>query len=541
MSPNLRDLKLPVAPTWLVEKLSRPTHHVANTNGAPLGFIKPGARNNNLTSLAGFFRRQGLDEQGILEMLRAANNTGTDPLDDREVMGIASSVSKYPPGRGGDLFDLPISRGIAATMEGCRYVPESGWTVFDGKRWAADPSGILAREKVKCQLEQFVQAVKSSGDLEAAREAHKYLSSAKVKAIETLVVSDPEIRASVDDFDCEPGLLNVHNGTLNLLTGDLREHDPSDFLTKVANVAYDPDADCPAFKHVLATALPPKHQAFLLRYLGYALMGDPKEQVFAILYGAGANGKSTIINAVSHLLGDYAANVEPVTLIKQKSDRIRTDIARLHGVYLAVTSELAKGEILDAALIKRFTGGDTITSRSLYSKEFEYRPKFALLMTTNALPVIDGADPALARRLLLLPFKSIVPEDERDASLGRTLEGEASGILNLLLEGYHEYHEIGLALPDDLRAEAAQFVASSDMVQSFLNDTTEAAEGETVGAKALYQRYQVWCGMGGLRALSMPQFRQELHKKGYRQQRSKSGVAWVGVRLQHRPVFSTAD
>ena len=168
----------------------------------------------------------------------------------------------------------------------------------------------------------------------------------------------------------------------------------------------------------------------------------------------------------------------------------------------------------------------------LYGAEFEFKPKFALVMATNALPVIDGGDAALARRLILLPFASVVPEHRRDPALGRKLEGEASGILNRLLQGLREYREIGRAVPQDLKAALAAFVASSDMLSSFLEVATERVEGKAVGARELYRSYRSWCESSGIRSLSEPQFRQELLKKDYRTKRLNTGNAWSDLQLR---------
>lgn len=526
------NIQLPETPDWLVTALSQLTS--SNSNHSPANFMSEGRRNNDLTSLAGYYRRRGFDEAHIFEQLQGANLNSPNPLDAGEVMAIARSVSRnYQADAKGELHDLPVSRIIAEDISGfCKYVPEVGWRVFDGRHWRHDPSGIYAKERTKCQLAALVEAIKASGDLEAVRDARKYLSNTKINAVTSLIMSDPSIVSDHADFDSRTSVLNLQNGTLDLQTGKLMPHKATDLLSKIANVAYDDQADCPHFKQVLARALPAEHAAFLLRYLGYALLGAPREQMFAILYGAGANGKSTLINAVSHLFGDYAANVEPTSLMRQKSDRVRSDVARLQGVHLAVTSELATGEILDAPLVKRFTGDDKITARALYSAEVEYKAKFALVMTTNALPVIDGGDPALARRLVLLPFNNVVPEGDRDPDLAHKLEAEAPGILNLLLEGLREYREIGLALPDDLKQEVAKFVVSSDMVAAFLQDETKAVADGAVGAKTLYNYYRTSCGMSGIRALSMPQFRQEMLKKGYVTKRSSGGQAWRGLQLR---------
>lgn len=530
--------ELPETPSWLIKLLVKPKSIAANRNEAPSQFMAAGRRNNDLTSLAGFYRRQGLDADSIFVKLMAANSTAVEPVGEHEVRGVANSVARnYQPDLRGEFHDLPLSRIIAGMISHvCRYVPDFGWRVYNDRCWVDDKSGVRAKEHIKAQIETLVASFKANRDPDAVGEIRKYLSNNKVSALMALVTSDPEIRADIEDFDQAGGLLNLRNGTLSLSTGQLKPHAAGDMLTKVANVDFEPDADCPKFKQVLSQSLPEEHVKFLLRYLGYALLGTPVEQVFAILFGAGANGKSTLINAVSNLLGRYSANVEPASLLKQKNERIRTDIARLQGVHLAVTSELATGEVLDAALVKRFTGEDKITARSLYSSEIEYIPKFALVMITNALPVIDGADAALARRLILLPFNNVVQESDRDSSLSRHLAEESAGILNLLLMGLQDYRENGLAVPDAIKSEVARYARSSDMLASFLTEATDDDAAGGVAAAALYQRYTLWCGMNGLRSLSMPQFKREIIKKGYSHKRTNSSNTWEGLRLR-RPHF----
>ena len=524
----------PEAPQWLIEKISRPKGRVANTDKAPASFMSPGCRNNDLTSLAGYYRRRGLNEDAIREQLEAANSIARIPLGKQEVQRIAQSIARnYEADPGGKLNDVQLSRRLAEYIsDTCRFVPGIGWKYYDGRSWLQDVQGVRSKERIKTEIEMYVESIRSGGNLDAAGDARKYLTNAKVKAVLELVQTDPAVLTGIEKFDSNPQLLNLKNGTIDLASGILRPHAAEDLLTKVANVECTPSADCPLFKKVLYQSLPHEHAAFLLRYFGYALVGEPIEQVLAILHGAGANGKSTIVNAVSHLMGGYAANVEPGTLIKQKTEKIRTDIARLHGVHLAVTSELATGEILDSALVKRFTGGDTITARALYSLEFEFKPKFSLVMTTNALPVIDGADAALARRLILVPFRNVVPEAERDPRLSERLKSEASGIFNLLLAGLQEYRDIGLDLPGDLKKEVAQFAASSDMLASFLSDEAQEMSGTDLKSSVLYASYSHWCVMRGLRRLSSPVFKRELEKKGYLSKRTRSGQVWVGLRLR---------
>jgi putative DNA primase/helicase len=347
----------------------------------------------------------------------------------------------------------------------------------------------------------------------------------------SLIESDTCLRANVADFDVGKNLINLANGTLDLEGCELRPHDPNDLLTKVANVAFDPDALCPHFDNLLQKTLPKDHRAFVLRLLGYALLGTPDEQVFAIFVGRGANGKSTLLNAAAHTLGDYSTNVEPSSFIKQKGEHIRNDLARLKGARLVSTSELATGEILDAALVKRFTGGDPITARALYKEHFEFKAEFVMFMTTNSLPVIDGGDSALARRLILVPFTNIVPEASRDTLLPEKLRGETAGILNRLLEGLSDYRKNGLSVPPDLKAAAAEYCSSSDMLATFIADNIVLADEAALGAQAFYESYQGWCFVTGIRPMSHPQFRPAMIKKlGVSPKRTKVGSMWPGIR-----------
>ena len=178
-----------------------------------------------------------------------------------------------------------------------------------------------------------------------------------------------------------------------------------------------------------------------------------------------------------------------------------------------------------------FTGGDIITARALYKEYFEFQPAFVVFMTTNALPVIDGADAALGRRVVLVPFRNVIGEEDRDKGLPAKLRAEASGIFNRLLQGLADYRRVGLAIPEDLKAEAADYTETSDMIAAFLVAEYDTAPGENVGARLLYMTYQQWCGENGLRPMSQPQFRPEMIKKlGYAPKKTNAGAIWPGLR-----------
>ena len=526
---------LPKAPTGLIEKLTTRKTTSDNLNGPPRKFLSEGSRNTELTRIAGFLRGQhGLDGQQLEGALSSLNAIGLSPLSKDEVAGIARSISNYPAGTRVEYDDGPLAKVLApAVAETSCRTPATGWLRFDGKRWTNDPEGAHAKEQIKNRLERFYQEAVSSGDLETIRLARPLRTAGKIKKVFDLISTDPRVFRDFQDFDQQKAEINLANGTLCLSRFSLRPHNPIDCITRLADVEYDPDATCPEFDRFLSTTLSEELGDFVLRLFGYTLLGNPKEQVFTVFHGAGSNGKSTLIDVMASVLGEYSTNVEPSSFIRQKNAGVRDDLARLKGARMVATSELATGEILDAALVKRMTGGDVITARALYKEHFEFRPQFVIFMTTNALPVVDGGDRALARRLVMVPFTNVISAEQRDSDLPAKIRAEKSGILNRLIEGLTSYRKAGLSIPEMVADEVNRYVASSDLIQAFLDDQCRLAKGDRTPALQLYSAYQGWSFSNGTKAVSQPIFKQEITKRtGIKQRRTSKGIEWPGVGMR---------
>lgn len=363
--------------------------------------------------------------------------------------------------------------------------------------------------------------------------ARSLRSAGKIKKVYDLVSTDPSIFRDIQDFDQRDTEINLHNGTLCLVDLSLRPHSQSDNIRKLAGVEYDPKATCPEFDKFIATTLPEDLREFALRLFGYALLGNPKEQIFTIFHGPGSNGKSTLVDVFSDVFGDYSRNVEPSTFIKQRNNNVRDDLARLNGTRMVATSELATGEILDAALIKRITGGDVITARALYKDLFDFKPKFVMFMTTNALPVIDGGDKALARRLVMVPFRNVVSNTKRDSDLPAKLKSEASGIFNRLLEGLAAYRKNSLKIPQAVIDDVENYVGASDLIQAFLDDKCLLEPDSQTAASSLYRSYQHWASAGGTKPVSQPIFKIEITKRTeIEQKRTSKNKIWPGIGMR---------
>ena len=213
---------------------------------------------------------------------------------------------------------------------------------------------------------------------------------------------------------------------------------PPTCLTKLVPVRYDPHATCPTFERFLDRAL--KNDRLLIAYvqraIGYTLTGAMGEQVFFFPYGPGGTGKSTLVNVVRDLLGDFGLHTPTETFVAKQYDNGATaDLARLAGARMVTAVEVNWSRQIDEARVKMLTGGDPITARHLYQGFFTFQPTCKLWFVANDLPGVRGTAEAFWRRVHVIPFEVIIPKDERDEGLIEKLKAEAPGILAWAVRG----------------------------------------------------------------------------------------------------------
>jgi putative DNA primase/helicase len=348
-----------------------------------------------------------------------------------------------------------------------------------------------------------------------------------------LAKSRPDVLVEPGMFDRARDLFNVANGTIDLVTMELRPHNPEDMITKISSVEYDPEAKCPVFDRFYADILPPEIGKFVFRAFGYALLGYSIEQVLFFLLGPPKNGKSTLLNTVASVFGEYGVAADPPTFAQRESNSINNDLARLAGVRLVTSTELPEGMILNAALIKRATGGEPLVVRRLYQEFFEFVPQFVLFFGTNYAPIINGSDRAMGRRVILVPFQHVIPDGMKDPHLPAKLAAERSGILNRLLDGLRDYRQNGLQSPKIVQESTASFIEESDMIKAFMEADCELGHTYETGAQDLFDRYAIWSQQQHVSPYSSPMFKRALESGyGLHQKRKSRGKVWVGVKLR---------
>lgn len=452
-----------------------------------------------------------------------------------------------------------------------RYAGDT-WFAYDSRRWHRDDTAEVDRrikETVRSLYDEAAEIIDDEERKEFLAWAIGSESNKRITAALARSKSEHPIPCRVDDFDPDPYVLNVQNGILDLRTGVLERHDPARMCTKVANVRYDRTAQCPTWLTFLfrimggqepttvacpdcdaaeglpcnslqsipcndrldaAAARARELTAFLQRAVGYSLTGDTRHQCFFILYGTGANGKSTFLETIGELLGDYAATAESRTLMFLKNGHgVGEDLAALQGARLVKSSEVGSGGRWDEARIKSLTGGEQITCRRLYRDPFTFRPQFKIWFATNHLPRLDP-DPGMMRRIRLIPFSVTIPEKERDRDLDSKLRAELPGILNWAIEGAVQAAR-DLPTPVAVKVATQEYGHDNDVVQMFLDEICLLEPGAVTSAADVYRAYQEWANAAGFTPRSSKWLGDELTKKGIRKR--KSSIIWyVGISLR---------
>jgi putative DNA primase/helicase len=383
-----------------------------------------------------------------------------------------------------------------------RYVKAwQKWLVWDGQRWAKDETGEAERKAKATVGNIFLEA--ASAATEEAREVLTKWginseSASRLEALLRTAASEPSISIKHDALDA-PSALNVGNGTLDFDRREMREHRRDDLLTKLSDVPYEPGAKCPTWETFLNRVLRADQELirFVQKAVGYSLTASTDEQCMFFLYGSGQNGKSTFIETLMALLGEYAMKVPAEMLMaKQHAGGVPNDIARLPGVRFAVASEVEAGSRLAENTIKDLTGGDRITARFMRAEWFEFQPTHKLWMYGNHKPIIRGNDLGIWRRIRLIPFTVTIPAAERDPHLKDKLLAELPGILAWAVEGYEAWVTEGLDVPEQVTKAVADYREEMDLIGMFMQDCLEEGDDDTP-VKDVYEVYQEWCKQNG--------------------------------------------
>lgn len=435
-----------------------------------------------------------------------------------------------------------MKRLISLHGQWFRYETASkSWFVWDEVRWVKDDRikiEYLAKLTIRDMYREASIENNDSRRKALAGHALKTETVRQIKSMVELCKSEPSVVISPNDLDANDMLLNCANCTINLDVTtwehgypSCKDHDPHDLITKYTPVVFDPTAECPVWSNFLMDVMNDDVELvhFLRRAIAYSLLGGNPESKMFFMWGSGSNGKSTFINAISTLFGDYSKNAQPETFMRKSDDKVRDDLARLRGARLVTANETDEGQALAENLIKQLTGGDKMTARFLYGEQFEFTPNFKMWMSGNHKPTIRGVDHGIWRRMLLIPFTVTIDAVKKDPQLGAKLQAEMSGILNWALQGLIEL-EFGLLPPKAVLDATNAYRDEMDHIGTFMGECTEKVAGSTCLIGDFYLTYEEWCESNGEKPMSKRVLTRKMEERGFKKVK-RNGWEWIGVKL----------
>ena len=371
-----------------------------------------------------------------------------------------------------------VSRGA----DGFRSSHGLGWMVDDGVIWRPDHDMrryTLARE-----------ICREVASLATESESKRIASAKTVNATLALAQTDRRIVVPAAAWDADPMLLNTPSGVVNLKTGVLAPRGVQ-YVTQAARVA-PANESCPVWLRFMDQVFLGDRDmmAFMRRAMGYCLTGDRREQVLFFWYGLGANGKSVLAEFLQSLVGNYSIKLPASALMQTRGERHPTELAQLRGKRLAVSSELEESSFFNESLLKELTGDTTLSARFMRQDFFEFSMTQKHVIVGNYKPRLRGGDPAMARRMLLVPFLASFKGDARDPLMLDRLKAEAPGILHWIVGGAQAWASEGLAIPESVRAASAQYMADHDDLALWIEEC--CVRDGTGKASDLYASFSLW-------------------------------------------------
>jgi putative DNA primase/helicase len=532
-----------------------------------------GQHNDLCLALAGTLKRNGWSASEVTNYLaaicRAAGASEHETLAKKRAQHTAkkervTGAKKLREILGEDLFGqiaewlgLEVSRPVNLSLthheqakrfseenaDQLRYCEKHGsWIAWGKTHWRPDETRVT-QAMVREHLEKVAREQN-----ETTAAVKRLLDKPFVDAVDQLARSDRRSAVTPDDLDQDPMLLNTPAGTVDLRTGTMRQHDPTDMITKCT--AVPPKAGKPTrwekFLYEI-TGGDAESVAYLQRVAGYFLTGLTREDALFVFYGPGGNGKGTFLRTLLGILKDYGKTAPLDAFTYTKHARHTTDIAGLHGARLVVTNETEAGKSFDEAKVKQLTGSDKVSARFLYCDNFEYIPTYKIVIAGNNRPHIRNVDDAWRRRLHLILFKVKYVDESKvqkgdmkaDKLLSESLKSEWPQILQWAIEGCLAWQRMGLAPPKAVLKATDEYIEDEDTLGSWIREECvigkAASKQGRIKASMLFAAYKLWCAENNAEWSSGKMFGQKLSRvPGVKRKKGNDGVYYTGIALVKR-------
>lgn len=444
---------------------------------------------------------------------------------------------------------MGLARLFARRYSGTfRYVNRLGWHVWCGSHWTedtlqlpvrayrdlldwraafadklADPADPLGNDDVQKALE-VADGIR--------RQVERNVKVSDVRGVLALAQAEVEVATSPDALNCDPYLFATPGGTLDLRAGSVRSAHPDDLITKCAGAGPDSRVDNSLWLAFVERVLPDiEVRAFVQRLFGSALVGRQVDHILPVFHGKGANGKGVFQEVMTALFGTYATSLPADALLVRQHERHRAEWMPLMGARLAFASETDKGKRFNGSLVKALSGGDRMTANKMREDPVSWSPSHLLILLTNDVPAMDASDAAIWRRVCIVPFDVVVPLAEQDGHLAEKLIAILPAVAEWVWQGYQAYAQIGLAMPEAVRARTDSEREDGDVLGEFLVANVEVDARGSIAAQVLFTRWLTWCEERHVPAGTLVTFARDLEKRGYTKVKTRAGAMWQQCKL----------
>jgi putative DNA primase/helicase len=356
--------------------------------------------------------------------------------------------------------------------------------------------------------------------------------------VERFAQADRSFAVTSEIWDGDPWLLNTRSGTVDLRSGVQWPHKRDNYITRIAGASFDknsgPGGSAPTWRAFLNRVAGGDQELidYLQRMSGYGLTGSTRAHALFFLYGNGANGKSTFLNAITSAMGDYHRAAPIETFTASQTDHHPTDLAGLRGARLVTAIETEEGRRWAESRVKALTGGDPISARFMRQDFFEFTPQFKLIIAGNHKPGLRSVDEAIRRRFNLIPFTVTIPEKERDPGLGEKLQKELPGILAWMIAGCMAWQKQGLAPPKVVTDATAAYLEAEDALAAWFEDCCEREPRAFASRDALFRSWTEWAGLNGEQAGSNKRFIAILESRNFEPHKRDGQRGFIGLKLK---------
>lgn len=431
---------------------------------------------------------------------------------------------------------------------------EGQWYFWRGKVWGADKTQEvfqLIAFNVASKYFDWAKEERVSGNDELSKKgferARQLRGKRRVENVQAIASTLLGIALKGNEWDAPMMQLRVANGIIDLETGEFREGQPGDYVRSCCPVEWHGiDAPCPTWEKTFREIFNKDEDLinFVRRLFGYAITGSIKEQVLPILWGDGANGKSTLMDTIATVLGNEICHgTQTEALMDSRRDSgesAKPFLTALRGSRLVWASESREGQTLNVGLIKQLTGDQTITARGLYQNPMTFPNTAKIMLITNHSPQIKGGDDyALWRRILRIPFTQRFIENPQnpneqkaDKDLLVKLRNEYPGIVAWLVRGCLEWQAQGLNPPKVVIESVAEYRQDEDLIEKFIKECLIVSPGHKSASSALYKEYKQWCMDCGFDPIHGREFANQMAKRFGRADHTRNGQIYNGVGLK---------